>query len=475
MIRRAALRCVDGFLPRSLQAAPLEIRLRARVTVIAGLVGGPAVFVALLVTTDSPPRFVRLASFALSLGFLLIPGLIRLGLPLAIGQQLLVGGMTAYAVFLAAVTGGKDTAALVTALLIPLVAILCSGPRVGLFWSLATSGGFLAVQAALALGFRAPVSPDYQAVAAWNLFAAVIAVFFSLALAASWERLRSGVEAALRMEKQRADRLHAEQRAIDQRFQSELQALVEERTRALERSAAELRRAERLASIGTLAAGVAHEINNPIGAIRISAEYALASDDHPDREAIWRAALEEGRTQALRCARIVKALLHFSAGATAARTQQDLNELVRSALVALHGTVSRDDFDRIETRLADGPIPLLADPIGIEQVVVNLVRNALEASAGGRAPVRILTSIGSAGPCLRIEDAGDGIADDDLPRIFDPFFTTRDRAGGTGLGLSIVHGIVQEHGASIDVESDRGRGTRFSVRFPCEAGAPALH
>ncbi len=116
-------------------------------------------------------------------------------------------------------------------------------------------------------------------------------IVIELGLAASYEWLRSNAEKELRREKQRADRLHAEQRAVDQRFQSELKALVEERTQALEQSHRELARAERLASIGTLAAGVAHEINNPVGGILISAQYALACEDHPEREAIWRAAL----------------------------------------------------------------------------------------------------------------------------------------------------------------------------------------
>ena len=134
----------------------------------------------------------------------------------------------------------------------------------------------------------------------------------------------------------------------------------------------------------------------------------------------------------------------------------------------MRGGLGRDDFERIETELETQRLEVLADPLAIEQVIVNLVRNALEASAPHAGVVRIATERADVGPCLRVEDDGPGIAEGDLPRIFDPFFSTRERTGGTGLGLSIVHGIVAEHGGSIDVESRLGAGTRFRVRLPAD-------
>lgn len=466
---RSILRIADRFLARADDTARDETSLRTRATALVGLVGGVAVFAAVLATSEESSIGVRLASYGLGFGFLLVPIAMAFGVELVVAQQALIGLTWAYSTFLALVTGGKDTASLVGAMIVPFFAILCSGLRIGLAWSVVTSISFLAISGGLALGFRPPVSPDFDAVASWNLWAATILVFATFGLAASYEWLRSNAERQLRREKQRADRLHAEQRAVDQRFQSELQAIVEERTRALEQSHRELARAERLASIGTLAAGVAHEINNPVGGILISAQYALACDDHPDREAIWRAALAESEAQAQRCARIVKALLRFAAGSAAAKSRQDLNAIVRNALVAMRGGLAREEIERIETALEGDELAVLADPLGIEQIVVNLVRNALDASEGCAGRVRVETVRTAQGPCLRIEDPGPGIRDGDLPRIFDPFFSTREHNGGTGLGLSIVHGIVTEHGASIDVESAHGRGTRFSVRFPVEA------
>lgn len=469
------VRVADFFLPEAVRSDRGEAVLRARVTAITCLVGGIAVLAALFATTEESSLSVRAASYGLSTGFFLVPIAMRSGLAPAIAQQSLLALMCLYASFLALATGGKDTAAIFVATLVPFFSILFSGIRVGLIWSVVMSAAFVGVSAALASGYHPPVAPDFEAVAAWNLWAAVIGIFATLGLASSYEWLRADAERKLRRERRRADRLHLAQRAADQRFQTELRALVDERTRALEQSHLELRRAERLASIGTLAAGVAHEINNPIGAILISAQYALASGDDPKRETIWQAALEESESQAMRCARIVKALLRFSAGSSAVKSPQDLNEIVRSALLAMRGGLQRDEFDRIETELSPEPLAVVADPIGIEQVVVNLVRNGLEASAAGAGVVRVATAGASEGPCLRIEDQGPGIHANDLPRIFDPFFSTREQTGGTGLGLSIVHGIVRDHGGSIDVVSEHGRGTRFSVQFPREAAASAIH
>jgi signal transduction histidine kinase len=440
--------------------------LRARVTVLSCLIGGAAMLAAILVAEVDPPPAVRAASYTLAASLLLLPVAIRRGLAPGIAQQLLIGLMWLYASVLALVTGGKDTGAVFVATVIPFLGILFSGFRVGLAWSVLTSASFAAVALAIELGYRPPVAPNFESIASFNLLGTVIWVFTTLGLAYSYEWLRRDAEWKLRREKQRADRLHAEQHEIDRRFQIELRALVDERTRALAESHRELHRAERLASIGTLAAGVAHEINNPVGAIIISTDFALGSAAGPEREAIWRDALEESRTQAQRCAWIVKALLRFSAGAPGEKGRHDLNAIVTTALAGMRGGADRAPHPRIETRLSKGPVVVVVDGLSIEQVVVNLVRNALEACEGSDARVRVVTEWTDEGGWLRVEDDGPGIGERDLPRIFDPFFSTRDRSGGTGLGLSIVHGIVADHGGTIEVESERGKGTCFRVRLP---------
>ncbi len=467
-------RFTDAFLPEAVRQGSGEALLRARVTVLSSLIACAAIFAGILAAEVHPPAAVRAASYGFALVLLLIPVGLRLGLRFGIAQQVLIGLMWLYASGLALVTGGRDTGVVFVATLIPFFGILFSGIRAGLGWSLVTSASLIAVAVAVEAGFQPPVVPDFESLAIFNLLGSVIGLFTTLGLAASYEWLRSDAERKLRREKLRADRLHAEQREIDQRFQSELQALVEERTRALEQSHRELRRAERLASIGTLAAGVAHEINNPVGAILISADYALASEPGPERERIWRQALEESQAQAKRCARIVKALLRFSAGSAAEKSPQDLNGIVRSALAGMRVGLDPEALERIEVALAGEGLEVTVDPLGIEQVVVNLVRNALEASVRRSGSVRVSTFRTEAGPSLLVEDDGPGIREADLPRIFDPFFSTRDRQGGTGLGLSIVHGIVTEHGGTIDVQSEWGKGARFCVRLPADALRPAL-
>ncbi|MEZ4280590.1 MAG: ATP-binding protein [Myxococcota bacterium] len=466
------IRFADRFLPAGLRRPSGEALLRARVTVWSSLIGSAAIFAAILAAEVHPPTGIRAASYGLAVAFLLIPVAMRRGLAPPIAQQILIGLMWLYGSGLALVTGGRDTGAVFVAILIPFFGILFSGIRVGLAWSALMSGTLVAIALAIGAGFEPPVAPDFDSMATFNLWGSIIGIFTTLSLASGYEWLRSDAERKLRREKRRADRLHAEQREIDQRFQVELRALVEERTRALEVSNRELRRAEHLASIGTLAAGVAHEINNPIGAIVISADFALASAEGPEREAIWRSALEESRAQAQRCARIVKALLRFSAGSSAEKGTHDLNAIVDQALAGMRGGLGPSELSRVETRLTGAPLEIVADPLAIEQVVVNLVRNALEASAEASGVVRIATDPSEDGPCFAVEDDGPGIREVDLPRIFDPFFSTRDRSGGTGLGLSIVHGIVTDHGGTIEVDTQLGKGTCFRVRFPACAPVP---
>lgn len=226
-------------------------------------------------------------------------------------------------------------------------------------------------------------------------------------------------------------------------------------------------RAERLASLGTLVGGVAHELNNPLHAIRTFAELLLEDDRSPED----RAMLEMTRREADRAARVVADLRLF-----ARRSQDesrtlgpvDLNETVRHVVNVRAYTLSTRNIE-VVTDLGDIP-PLIADEREIEQLLFNLFINAEQAvdegRPGVRSRIRIQTSEEDGHIVFSIEDNGTGIARADVDLIFDPFFTTKAPGQGTGLGLSLVHRIVQEHDGDITVESEVGEGSVFTVRLP---------
>jgi PAS domain S-box-containing protein len=236
-----------------------------------------------------------------------------------------------------------------------------------------------------------------------------------------------------------------------------------EEARAMLEQAA--RQAERLAALGTLAAGLAHELNNPIGIMSSRIELILLDAQRTGLPPAVAEDLQVIHRHAGRVARIAQGLLSFARNTPGQRTTVDLNLLVQDAVMLAGKSLTSEGIE-IETAL-DAELPLVpGDPTGLQQVILNLVVNARDAIEGtGRIAIETARVPGPPGGIrLSVADTGRGIAPDDLARIFDPFFTTKPR--GTGLGLSITHGIVRDHGATIDVESAPGRGTRFVVTFP---------
>ncbi|HYW51751.1 MAG TPA: ATP-binding protein [Gemmatimonadaceae bacterium] len=243
---------------------------------------------------------------------------------------------------------------------------------------------------------------------------------------------------------------------------------VTERHRRDER----LRRSERMASLGHMLAGVAHELNNPLAAISGFSQLLLRGK-WPDED---RKALETIGREARRAERVVRDLLTFARQ----------GNVTRSELVDLHGVIrhivdaQRYALDtrgvRVTLALATEPVFVQGDTARLEQVMLNLVvnaRQALESMRGERAMVqvplelRIMTEVeGEAFVTITVSDNGAGISPALLDRIWDPFFTTKEEGVGTGLGLSVVHSIVTEHGGVVDVQSELGRGTEFQVRLP---------
>ncbi len=249
------------------------------------------------------------------------------------------------------------------------------------------------------------------------------------------------------------------------RYRERLEELVMERTEALRQSEEQLRRSERLASLGTLAAGIAHEINNPLNSIILTADYALQfpAEVEPDR------AYETIIKEAQRGGRIVKSVMKFARKDVSPKSPHQLNEVVARA-VELVRTYVHSTRLRLDLNLAPNLPTITLSPEEIEQVIINLVQNAVEA-AKGEVQVKLITEREGDHVRLAVEDNGPGISEDNLQRIFDPFFSTRHSAGGTGLGLSICHAIVAEHGGSILVQSRLAEGTRFTVRLPVSEGA----
>ncbi len=249
-------------------------------------------------------------------------------------------------------------------------------------------------------------------------------------------------------------------------YHRELEERVQQSGEQLRRSMDRLEDQERLAAIGTLAAGIAHQINNPIGAISAVAEVSLLETEQDGEDDPRSEAMREIVQQARRCGQIVRSILQFSRNEPTVKWVEDLNPTVqRATRLARDYVESRGG--RLDLRLHQGPLPILMSPIAIEQIVVNLVRNAAESRAGG-VSIKLRTAIEDDWATLWIDDDGPGLSPEVRGRAFDPFFTTRLDDGGTGLGLSVAHGLVSDHAGEIAIETSSDEGVRIAVRLPLE-------
>jgi two-component system NtrC family sensor kinase len=260
-------------------------------------------------------------------------------------------------------------------------------------------------------------------------------------------------------------------------FTRDLERKVEQRTAQLESTRVQLVRAERLASLGRLAASVAHEINNPVsGVLNLSRLMQRLIDDKgldPARVPEVRAYLTQVIEETTRVGRIVSDLLAFARQSRPRIEPADLADVARRTLSLLSLKLRHRDVDA--ALLVDADLPLVSCDRGqVEQVLINLVMNAAEAGPDG-ALLEVRLKHGAADPfvSIEVEDRGSGIPAEHLPRIFDPFFTTKEDGKGVGLGLAVAYGIIEAHGGTIDVVSQEGRGTTFRVRLPLEARGPS--
>jgi len=223
----------------------------------------------------------------------------------------------------------------------------------------------------------------------------------------------------------------------------------------------QLRHADRLATIGQLAAGIAHELNDPLANILGFAQLAKKS---PGLPAQTEQDIAKIVSSALHAREVIKMLLTFARQMPPTKSRVNLNKIVEEGLYFLASRSTKQGIHLIRGLTPDLP-DITADTTQLQQVLVNLAVNALHAMPnGGRLTVKTLADDNHVS--LIVEDTGTGMTEEVKSKLFTPFFTTKDVGQGTGLGLAVVHGIVTSHGGLINVESEVGRGTRFEIKLP---------
>lgn len=254
-----------------------------------------------------------------------------------------------------------------------------------------------------------------------------------------------------------------EERSLIDAVAREIALIVERKEADAKRARLEqqLRHANRLARIGEFVAGVAHELNEPLGSIL---GFAQLTQKNPALPQESRQDIEKIVAASLHAREIITELLIFARQVPPEMTTVDLNEVVEDTLYLLESRCAREGIEVVRS-LSRHPLEIVGEPAQLRQVLVNLVVNSIQAMpTGGR--LTIATEADDEHAALIIEDTGVGMSDEVRKQVFVPFFTTKEIGQGTGLGLAVVHGIVTSHGGSISVESEPGGGSRFEVRIP---------
>ncbi len=244
---------------------------------------------------------------------------------------------------------------------------------------------------------------------------------------------------------------------------SNLALAVNHMLRELKLRQEELVQAAKLAGVGTLTAGIAHELNNPLNNISLVTETLVDDyERHSDEERLRM--LDQIGTQVERASATVRNLLDFTRRERPVQTEVSLGDVVLAALRLVDNELALGHVE-LRTSIPDELPPVHGNARNLQQVFVNLFLNSIQAMPHG-GHLQVAISVGD--PCLRVDvtDDGVGIAPDDLGRIFDPFFSTKEQGEGTGLGLSVSYGIIREHRGRISVTSEVGHGTTFSVELP---------
>jgi two-component system NtrC family sensor kinase len=259
---------------------------------------------------------------------------------------------------------------------------------------------------------------------------------------------------------QMAKKLEMEKRELEE-WGTTLERRVQERTDEIKKIHSQLFRSEKLASLGKLAAGVAHEINNPLTGILTNSSLLLEDLDKEDPK---REDVDIIVKETIRCREIVKRLLDFAKQTKPQKKLTDVNALIENIILLVRNQTSFRNIV-IEKDLDRNLPEILSDTDQIQQVFINIILNAAEAMTKG-GTLRIKSGMTKEGEFIdiRFADTGPGIPEEQRERIFDPFYTTKEH--GTGLGLSISYGIIEQHGGTISVESCVNKGTTFVVQLP---------
>jgi two-component system NtrC family sensor kinase len=260
-----------------------------------------------------------------------------------------------------------------------------------------------------------------------------------------------------------------------------LEARVEQKTQELNGAHDQMMRVEKMASIGKLAAVVAHEINNPLAGILTYAKLLkkwLAKGSLPDgagqgsgsrREEVS-SSLDLIESESRRCGEIVKNLLAFARATPLNFEPTDLKRVIDRCTLLVQHRLALGNI-QLHLKLDQDIPPVRCDPAQIEQVLLALMMNAIDAMpSGGNLTLSLQPAAGKAQVQLQVKDDGVGISRELLPNLFEPFVTTKERGHGVGLGLAISHSIVERHQGRIEVASEPGRGTVFTITLPADTG-----
>ncbi len=254
-------------------------------------------------------------------------------------------------------------------------------------------------------------------------------------------------------------------RKIGDAFNKMVSAVEERDLRLQELTERTILKSEKLASIGRMASGVAHEINNPLTGVLTYSSLLLEELKGTSHEEDLRVI----RDETLRCRKIVRGLLDFARETVPQKVSADVNALIDESLRILEKQASFQNV-AIERRFDRSLPPLLLDVGQFKSVFNNLAVNAADAMpAGGRLTIVTERDAAAGELVLRVADTGTGISPENMGKLFEPFFTTKDPGKGTGLGLAVTYGVIKRHGGTVDVKSKVGEGTEFTIRLPLES------